>query len=279
MAINIIGIAGIGVLGMAISNVFEGFNDNENKLTIVKYDKYKKIGEIEELLQTDVLFLCLPTELDVNTGTYNMTEIEGMCEYLDANKYRGIVVLKSTVLPYTTENLSYAYSRLLLVHNPEFLSERTAEQDFKNQKHIVLGVLDTTPQYTSECLIKLFKKYFPNAELSVCMSYESESMKIFCNTFYAVKVHFMTELKLLCDSMNMNYSKIKELMIKNGWINPMHTESPGHDGILSYGGRCLPKDSTALLKLMQKYKSPHKVLDATVRENAEVRELGRAHSV
>jgi UDPglucose 6-dehydrogenase len=278
MAINIIGIAGIGVLGTAISNVFESFNDDE--LKIVKYDKYKNIGDIDKLLQTDVIFLCLPTELDVDTGIYNITEIENMCEYLNANRYRGIVVLKSTVLPYTTQNLSITYSRLLLVHNPEFLSERTAEQDFRNQKHIVIGLLDTTPQYTSECVVKLFNKYFPSAELSICMSYESESMKIFCNTFYAVKVHFMTELKLLCDSMSMNYSRIKDLMIRNGWINPKHTDSPGHDGFLSYGGRCLPKDSGALLKLMEKYKTPRNVLDATVKENKEVRgELGRSHSV
>lgn len=276
MAINVIGIAGVGVLGTAISNFFESFDD---ELKVVKYDKYKNIGDIDALLQADLIFLCLPTELDVATGIYNISEIEAMCKYLDANKYRGIVVLKSTVLPYTTENLSSIFSRLLIIHNPEFLTERTAEQDFRNQRHLVLGLLETTPVFTKECIIKFFSKYFPSAELSICMSYESESMKLFCNTFYAVKVHFMTELKLLCDSMNMNYSRIKELMLRNGWINPMHTDSPGHDGMLSYGGRCLPKDSSALLTLMKKYKSPNALLDATVRENKEVRELGRAHSV
>ena len=66
--------------------------------------------------------------------------------------------------------------------------------------------------------------------------------------------------------------KIKPMMIKNGWINPMHTTVPGPDGQLSYGGYCFPKDTNALLNHMKREGTPHKVLEATVDERNEMRQ-------
>jgi UDP-glucose 6-dehydrogenase len=56
---------------------------------------------------------------------------------------------------------------------------------------------------------------------------------------------FFTEIKLLCDRLNIYYDNIKKLILKNGWINPMHTNIPGSDGKLSFGGMCFPKDIRA----------------------------------
>lgn len=75
-----------------------------------------------------------------------------------------------------------------------------------------------------------FNKYFPNAEISITHSNESEMMKIVCNSFYATKIQYFTEIKLLCDNLEINYDNVRELILKNGWINPMHTTIPGHDG-------------------------------------------------
>ena len=55
-------------------------------------------------------------------------------------------------------------------------------------------------------------------------------------------------------------------MLKNGWINPMHTTIPGPDGTISYGGLCFPKDTNALMYFMEKFDVPHNVLEATINE-------------
>jgi UDPglucose 6-dehydrogenase len=96
-------------------------------------------------------------------------------------------------------------------------------------------------------------------------------MKIFANSFYSVKVQFFNELYLICEKMGCSYETVKDLMLKNGWINPMHTQVPGPDGELSYGGACFPKDTNALLNFMREYSSPSKVLESTISERNEMR--------
>merc|ERR1712013_375367 len=106
---------------------------------------------------------------------------------------------------------------------------------------------------------------------SRCTSMESESMKSFVNSFYAVKIQFFNELYLLCQNNGADFETIKTLMMKNNWINPMHTQVPGHDGKLSYGGACFPKDTNALLQCMKKNGSPHQLLEGCVRERNNLR--------
>ena len=52
--------------------------------------------------------------------------------------------------------------------------------------------------------------------------------------------------------LKTNYNNVKKLMLSNGWINPMHTQVPGQDGQLSFGGKCFPKDIKALNELLKK---------------------------
>ena len=61
------------------------------------------------------------------------------------------------------------------------------------------------------------------------------------------------------------------MMIKNNWINKMHTTIPGPDGNISYGGLCFPKDSNALLKYMQKNDTPSSILQASINERNQMR--------
>ena len=71
--------------------------------------------------------------------------------------------------------------------------------------------------------------------------------------------------------MGCNYDNVKDLMLKNKWINPMHTNVPGPDGKLSYGGYCFPKDTNALLQHMKKMKTPCQVLESTIQERNQMR--------
>ena len=121
-------------------------------------------------------------------------------------------------------------------------------------------------------LTDFYAPLYPDAEFSYCSCDESESMKIFVNCFYSVKVQFFNEIYLLCEKSGFDYEKVKSMMVKNGWINPMHTNVPGPDGQLSYGGYCFPKDTNALLEFMKGRQSPSKVLEATVLERNQMRE-------
>ena len=91
-------------------------------------------------------------------------------------------------------------------------------------------------------------------------------MKISANSFYSIKIQFFTEIYLLCQKLNCSYETVKNTMLNNGWINPMHTNVPGPDGNISYGGMCFPKDISALQKYMEKIDTPNEILKATINE-------------
>ena len=267
-----VSIIGLGFVGSSMFKSFEikNLKPNEN---LFGYDKYKNdgIGTLEECLNTNIMFLCLPTQYNTLKGEYDKTNIYQVCDLLEKNNYSGIIVIKCTVEPETTNNLCLRYKTLSFVHNPEFLTARTAFEDFHNQTHIVLGKSDNCSQEKLENLKSFYNELYPNAEISLCSCLESESMKIFCNCYYSVKVQFFTEIYLLCQKNNCDYEKVKNMMIKNNWINPMHTTIPGPDGQISYGGLCFPKDTNALLKYMEKLNTPHKLLESSIDERNEMR--------
>ena len=194
-----------------------------------------------------------------------------VCSKLEKYKYEGIIIIKSTVEPGTTMSLFQKYSSLKFIHNPEFLTAATAFHDFHNQKHIVLGRNENVTDQELETVEVFYKELYPDAEISLCTSIESESMKSFVNCFYSVKIQFFNELFFTCQNNGSNYDTVKNLMLKNKWINPMHTQVPGTDGKFSYGGLCFPKDTNALLCYMKKNNIPSAVLDATVQERNEMR--------
>jgi UDPglucose 6-dehydrogenase len=261
-----IAIIGIGFVGSAMMNSFQqkGYILNKN---LFCYDKFKNEGlnTFEDTLNTDMIFLALPTMYDESKREYNKDAIYSVCEKLKKNKYNGAVIIKSTVEPETTQKLSEDFN-LNFIHNPEFLTARTAAEDFHNQKHIVLGKSNTCSDKNFNKVHMFYKQSYPDSDISLCDSTESESMKIFVNCFYSVKIQFFNELYLLCEKININYDNVKDLMLKNNWINSNHTTVPGPDGKLSYGGLCFPKDTNALLKYMESNDTPHEVLKATIKE-------------
>lgn len=260
---------GHGFVGKALNRSF----DKKSCKTIV-YDKYQKIGNPIDTLDSNFLFLCLPTPYVEGHG-FDLSAITENLKFLSQNNYAGLVILKSTVEPGTTERLNKQFKNLKICHNPEFLTARTADEDFHNQTHIVLGYNEdwNNSKEAVSNLASFFSDSYPNAKVSICTSRESESMKLFCNNFYAMKVQIFNEFYFLCQKMGVDYEAVKELMLANDWINPMHTVVPGPDGQASYGGACFPKDTNALKHLMKTLGSPHKVLEACVEERDSMREF------
>lgn len=264
----LVGIIGLGFVGGAMYEVFKSKNIN-----VIGYDKFKQVDyncNKKDLLDCKILFLCLPTQYNENTGKYDLIPILETMEFLRENNYNGSIVIKSTVEPGVSEELDMKYN-LNIIHNPEFLTARTARQDFENQSHIVLGKSLNCSEESYNNVIKFYKKLWSNAKISTCTSTESETMKICCNTFYAMKVQYFTELYLMCKKQNMDYNVVKQMMLDNNWINPMHTTVPGPDGNISYGGLCFPKDTNALMHHMKRNNLPHGVIESTILERNSMR--------
>ena len=264
-----IGIVGIGVVGGAMMKSFinKGYVVGEN---LFLYDKYNEKyvgpcpeGVFENLKKIDIIFVAVPTEFNYVSCKYDMLPVEEVMRKL--RDYGGLIVMKCTVEPGAIIRLCNIHN-LHIVHNPEFCSARTAVEDFENQKHIIIGLADNH-EYGGRVnvLIKFYKLYYGGV-ITVCRSAESELVKLTMNSFGAVKVQFFTELYLLCGKLGVDYGVLRDIIIKNDYIHPMHTTIPGPDGSISYGGACFPKDSNALLNCFIKNDVTCDVLKATINE-------------
>ena len=264
-----IGVVGLGVVGSAVFDVLtdKGFD-------LVGYDKYKDVGvsSLNECLKTDILYLCLPTPYCHEKKDYDLEPINDVLSQLSKLNYTGSVLIKSTVNPGTSEYFSIKYKNLNIIHNPEFLTARNASDDFKNQSQIVLGRTNLCSDVSFENVRKFYEHTWRDAIISVCRSGESETMKLGCNTFYAVKIQYLTELYLLCQKCNLNFETVKKMMLINNGISPNYTDVPGHDGSISYSGMCFPKDTNALCSFMKSNNIPCQVLNSTIEERNFMRE-------
>ena len=262
-----IGICGFGFVGNAISALFI-----EKGYEVLIYDKYKNIGSNENLLEVDIIFISLPTNYREELGEYDMCEVDNTLEVLDKSRYRGIIVIKSTVLPDYCEEMNERYKGLFIVSNPEFLSAKTAVEDFKNQRHVVLGYT----RHSKECIVKLekvYKEVLGEVVITVVCAKEAALIKLGCNSFYATKIEYFTELYMLCNKLGVSYERVKKGMLENGWINIKHTEVPGSDGNISFGGMCLPKDIKALSGYMERKDVANIVIKGVIEEREILRSV------
>ena len=279
-----IGICGFGFVGNAIHSFFKdryikrSYTNilNYNKYyTVSIYDKYKNINDFNILLNKEIIYICLPTNYSEKNKTYDMSEIDQTLLLLNENNYKGIILIKSNVLPPYCNSINLLYPNLKIIHNPELLSANTAVVvDFATQYHIVLGF---TPQ-SNICITYIYEFYkilFPQAYISITDSMSSSTMKLACNSFYATKIQFFTEILLLCNKLNINYEIVRDLMLKNRWINSMHTCVHSNDNILSFGGACLSKDISALNQFMKKNNTMNGVLDGVINERNLIRNVNK----
>ena len=271
-----IGIIGLGFVGSAVQASL--IKNKDLYQGIFVYDKYKLDHNTKNafyaILETDIVFICVPTLYDENINSFNMNELDEVISELNKQKYKGIILIKSTLLPNYCSITNDLYPSLKIIHNPEFLSAKTAVDDFEKQTHIVLG----HTEYSALCVnkIKLFYEEMFSARkhnliFSISNSKIAGLMKLSCNSFYATKIQFFTELYTLCEKMGISYEEMKSMMLKNNWINPQHTDVPGHDNNISFGGACFPKDISALNKYMAFHNVPNAVINAAITERNEMR--------
>lgn len=228
-----IGIVGQGAIGTALKDGFEHLG------TPVKTHDIKFETTINEVLSTDICFICVPTP-SKSSGECDTTIVKGVVTELIQKNYQGIIAVKSTVIPGTVESLmmDLNYKRIAFV--PEFLRERCATEDFiENQDLLVIGT-HSDEDYE---ILKSIHKHLPKVVVKSTPT-EAEFVKYFNNCYNATLITFANSLCSICNKMGVNYSNVKEIAVLRNHINDVYLNSS--EEVKGFAGMCLPKDTKAL---------------------------------
>jgi len=235
-----VGVIGNGFVGEAQAFAFSPTTD----LRIYDIDPKRATHTKEEIDECDFIFVCVPTPMKKD-GTQDLSYVKGVFD----NAVSGpIYIIKSTVLPGTTDKLWGKYPSLSIIFSPEFLTERTAKLDMLTQARIVLG----GSSFLTKKVRELFEERFMNKHILETDPTTAEYIKYMNNTFFATKVSIMNEFKLLADKLEINWEDALYGFASDGRVGDSHLHVPGPDGRLGYGGTCFPKDVNALLTLADK---------------------------
>jgi UDPglucose 6-dehydrogenase len=236
-----VGVIGNGFVGEAISFAFSSISN----LYVFDTDSSKSLNDLESVHNCDFVFICVPTPM-FEDGSQDLSYVESVFEKASNTS---VYILKSTVLPGTTEMLSKKYPNFKIIFSPEFLTERTAKLDMLSQSRIILG----GELALTERVKVLFNQRFKIRNIIQTDFKTAELTKYMNNTFFATKVSIMNEFKLLCDKIGANWEDALSGFVSDGRIGDSHLNVPGHDGKLGYGGTCFPKDVNALLSFSKKH--------------------------
>jgi len=243
---NRIGIIGKGFVGSAVAH---GFSDQTGYSTEIRiFDKNPDRSEnnLEDTVnQSDFIFLSVPTPAS-STGQIDLSIVEeALTDINEINENESnIVLLRSTVVPGTSLMLQKKFPKLRIVFNPEFLTERSALFDFINQSRVILG---GNPKFTQK-VKNLYKHRFGDYLPVIETNYETaELIKYMNNLFFATKVSFLNEMRLVADKTNVDWDVAIQGFVMDGRVGHSHLSVPGPDGKFGFGGSCFPKDIQAMI--------------------------------
>lgn len=254
-----VGIIGNGFVGESQAFAFSPTAE----IRIYDIDPMKATHTLEETLDTDFVFVCVPTPMRKD-GSQDITYID---KVFTSVRPGPVYIIKSTVLPGTTCKLVEKYPDLDIIFSPEFLTERTAKLDMMTQARIIFG----GARELTDKVQDLFSQRFMNRHFIHTDSTTAELIKYMNNTFFATKVSIMNEFKRLSDALGAKWEDAIYGFASDGRIGDSHLHVPGPDGKLGYGGTCFPKDVNALVTLGKEYGVPMNTLEAGWRTNLEVR--------
>ena len=225
-------IVGHGFVGQAVDY---GFSHPKIEKTIVD-PKYGTTLNNIDLDLFDCTFVCVPTPMG-NDGSVDSSIIDSALSELKDAK---LVVVKSTVPPDIVAKWPDQ-----VVYNPEFLTEKSANEQFVDPSFHILG----GKEWATNRVEELYTKY---SLCSHCPSYhmtreEASFVKYSINTFLAMKVTFFNQLYDAIGETNANFATIIKAIGADDRIGPSHTKVPGFDGKQGYGGACFPKDVSAFI--------------------------------
>jgi len=266
---NKIGVIGNGFVGDAIAHGFSPASTGRCEVKVYDILPERSVNTLEETVNySDFVFVSVPTPMN-NNGSISLKYINDAFKTINGVNRRSdnIIILKSTVVPGTTEKLQEKYPHLNIVFNPEFLTEKSSRLDFINQTRIVLG---GDRIYTSQ-VAELFNERFKYCHIIQTDYKTSEIIKYFSNIFFTVKVSFANEMKLMCDTIGADWDIALEGFVADGRVGDSHLNVPGPDGKMGFGGSCFPKDISAFMSFADSIGVDINTIKGAWKTNLEVR--------
>jgi len=254
-----VGIIGYGVVGRALTQVFEekAHKVYVNEVKVLVGVKQNSKAELAQLC--DIIFICVqtPTKKD---GLQNLDYVEMVLEDFSEvltkleSKHNPLFVIKSTVLPETTLALRIKYSNLRIVVNPEFLRAKTAVADARKPDRIVIG----TPVTEDARLLFDFYKDWNCPKLWFKNPTDAELVKYFSNAFAVHKVAFSCEADRICKSFGCDSKAVMNAVAVDKRFSGSYLKI---QGVIPVDSPCLPKDIIALRKLLKTCGADSELLD------------------
>ena len=259
-----IAIVGLGYVG---SKLFDFFTSQGFETYSYDINGSGNIKNIEDLnsKNVDFVFISVPTPM-AEDGHCDTSIVEDCIKKINANT----IVIRSTISPGTTDRLEKETGKNL-IFMPEYFGETKNHllNSMGDRDFFVIG----GRKEVRIKLIELLKSIFDskNTKFHLVDSITAEIIKYMENSYLATKVLFCEEFYRICESFGVDYYQVREGWLLDPRINPSHT-FPRKDGLPGFGGKCLPKDLSAIITASKKVGHNPELLKQVFDYNKKLRE-------
>jgi UDPglucose 6-dehydrogenase len=257
-----IGFIGQGWIGRHYADDFEA-----RGLSIVRYALEEAyIGNKDKIANCDIVFIAVPTP--TTEKGFDDSIVRSAMTLVGKGKS---AVIKSTIVPGTTESIQSENPDIFVFHSPEFLVEKTAAYDAAHPNRNIIGIPKDEPVYREKATEIL--SVLPKAPYEAIMaSKDAEFVKYAGNCYLFTKVMYMNILYDLVVAMHGDWGKIREALVHDPRIGESHMQ-PVHKGGRGAGGHCFIKDFEAFRSMYDTYvqdKTGSSILESLARENIKL---------